>query len=54
MRIINKVVIVTGASSGIGLATAKLLAKRWAKVALVARSMDKLKYDSHRFRKKYD
>lgn len=43
MKIKDKVVIVTGASSGIGLATAKLLAKRCAKVALVARSMDKLK-----------
>jgi len=43
MKIKNKVVIVTGASSGIGLATAKLLAKRGAKVALVARSTDKLK-----------
>jgi short-subunit dehydrogenase len=43
MNIKSKVVIVTGASSGIGLATAELLAKRGAKVALVARSMDKLK-----------
>jgi short-subunit dehydrogenase len=43
MNIKDKVVIVTGASSGIGLATAKLLAKHCAKVALVARSMDKLK-----------
>lgn len=42
MKIKNKVVIVTGASSGIGLATARLLAKRGAKVALVARSKDKL------------
>jgi short-subunit dehydrogenase len=42
MKIKNKVVIVTGASSGIGLATARLLAKHGAKVALVARSKDKL------------
>jgi short-subunit dehydrogenase len=42
MKIKNKVVIVTGASSGIGLATARLLAKHGAKVALVARSRDKL------------
>jgi short-subunit dehydrogenase len=42
MSIKDKVVIVTGASSGIGLATAKLLAKHGAKVALVARSVDKL------------
>jgi short-subunit dehydrogenase len=39
----DKVVIVTGASSGIGLATAKLLAKQGAKVALVSRSRERLK-----------
>jgi len=38
----NKIVIITGASSGIGLATAKLLDKQGAKLALVARSKDKL------------
>ena len=38
----DKVVIVTGASSGIGLATAKILFSRGAKLALVARSKDKL------------
>ena len=37
-----KVAIVTGASSGIGLATASLLAKYQAKVVLAARSIDKL------------
>ncbi|HEU5114148.1 MAG TPA: SDR family oxidoreductase [Candidatus Paceibacterota bacterium] len=42
MKIKDKVIIVTGASSGIGEATAKLLSKRGAKVALVARSKDKL------------
>jgi short-subunit dehydrogenase len=42
MNIADKVVIVTGASSGIGLATARLLAKHGAKVALAARSRDKL------------
>jgi short-subunit dehydrogenase len=42
MELSNKVVIVTGASSGIGLATAKLLAKQGAKLVLVARSKDKL------------
>jgi NAD(P)-dependent dehydrogenase (short-subunit alcohol dehydrogenase family) len=42
MRIKDKVVIVTGASSGIGLATARLLAGHGAKVALAARSRDKL------------
>ena len=42
MRVKNKVAIVTGASSGIGLATATLLTKHGAKVALVARSKAKL------------
>jgi short-subunit dehydrogenase len=38
----DRVVIVTGASSGIGLATAKLLAKQGSKLALVSRSKEKL------------
>ncbi len=42
MELSNKVVIVTGASSGIGLATARLLAKQGAKLVLAARSKDKL------------
>lgn len=42
MDINGKVAIVTGASSGIGLATAKLLSSKGAKLALVARSKDKL------------
>ena len=42
MDVRDKVVIVTGASSGIGLAVAKLLARHGAKVALAARSKDKL------------
>jgi len=42
MDIKGKVAIVTGASGGIGLATAKLLSSRGARLALVARSKDKL------------
>jgi len=38
----NKVAIVTGESSGIGLATSKLLSSRGAYVALVSRSREKL------------
>jgi NADP-dependent 3-hydroxy acid dehydrogenase YdfG len=39
----DKVVMITGASSGIGEATAKLLASKGAKVVLGARREDKLK-----------
>jgi len=42
MNVQNKLAIVTGASSGIGLATARLLASRGAKIALVSRSKEKL------------
>lgn len=42
MEIQGKVAIITGASSGIGLAAARLFAQHGAKVALVARSTEKL------------
>jgi short-subunit dehydrogenase len=42
MDIKEKVILVTGASTGIGLAAAKLLAKNGARLALNARSTDKL------------
>jgi len=41
-NISGKVVIITGASSGIGMATAKLLAAQGASVSLAARRKDKL------------
>jgi len=43
MEIKDRVFIVTGASSGIGLSTAIVLSERGAKVALLARSTDALK-----------
>jgi len=42
MNIKDKIVIVTGASKGIGLATAKLLSQKGAQVVLVARSKNLL------------
>src|SRR5688572_22607069 len=42
MEITDKVAIITGASSGIGLAAARLFAERGAQVILVARSTERL------------
>jgi len=42
MKIKDAVIVLTGASEGIGLATARVLAKSGAKVVLVARSAEKL------------
>ncbi|MDO8587074.1 MAG: SDR family NAD(P)-dependent oxidoreductase [Armatimonadota bacterium] len=42
MDIQDKVTLITGASEGIGLATARRFARAGAKLALVARSMEKL------------
>ncbi len=42
MKLENKVVVVTGASSGIGVEVAGVLAAEGAKIVLAARSMDKL------------
>jgi NADP-dependent 3-hydroxy acid dehydrogenase YdfG len=42
MEVADKVVIITGASGGIGLATAQLFAQHGARVALVARSAERI------------
>jgi len=47
MEIKNKIIIMTGASEGIGRATAKALAREGAKVVLAARSDDKLAALAH-------
>ena len=42
MELHDKLVVVTGASSGIGTATARAMARRGARVALLARSREPL------------
>lgn len=44
MEIHDKVVLITGASAGIGLATVRRFASAGAKIALVARSADALNH----------
>lgn len=47
MEVQNKVVIITGASMGIGTASARVFAKAGAKLVLAARSADKLEAVAH-------
>ncbi|CAJ2233796.1 hypothetical protein CPBBRM18_IMEEAPEM_01401 [Companilactobacillus paralimentarius] len=42
MNIENKVIVITGASSGIGAATTRELAKHHAKLVIGARRLDRL------------
>jgi short-subunit dehydrogenase len=46
----GKVIVVTGASTGIGLASARALAREGASVVLAARSMDRLSAEADRIR----
>jgi len=47
----GKVILVTGASSGIGLATARALAREGAHVVIAARSLDALEAEAERLRR---
>jgi NAD(P)-dependent dehydrogenase (short-subunit alcohol dehydrogenase family) len=47
MRIQDRVVLITGASEGIGAACAEAFAKRGAKLSMVARGLDKLERLGH-------
>jgi len=53
MRFEDKIVLITGASSGIGRECAYLFAKEGARVILVARSMDRLKIIQDELEKRY-
>lgn len=48
MKLENKIVVITGASSGIGAVTAEMLAKRGAFPVLIARSEERLKHAARR------
>ena len=48
MKLAEKVALVTGASRGIGLSTAKILAENGAKVAMTAKDSDRLQNSSQR------
>ncbi len=53
MRFKDKIVLITGASSGIGRESAYLFAKEGARVILVARSIDKLKIIQDELEERY-
>ena len=51
-RLKNKVAIITGASSGIGLATAKMFADEGAKIVLGARRIERLEKGNREYNRK--
>lgn len=53
MNVQNKVVVITGASQGLGKTLAEKLAKEGARVVLIARSVDKLKKIASDLQKKH-
>jgi short-subunit dehydrogenase len=50
MRLANKVIIITGASKGLGVSMSEICAQEGAKVVLVARSKPKLETVAKRIR----